>query len=852
QRTVAIKLLPSDLTTPSARQRFQREAQTASSLNHPHIVTVHDVGAHEDREYIVMELVDGGTLCDWLEKERPSWRQIVELLVGVGDALAKAHAAGILHRDVKPGNILVATSGYAKLSDFGLAKLMQDGSEAVTAARPARTEPTRPGIVLGTMAYMSPEQAQGRPLDARSDIFSFGVVLYEALTGRPPFSGASGLELLQNIMHAPPAPFEGDVPAALRFVIDKALEKEPADRYQSMDEVVVDLRRALRSTTRHPVTGPAPAAAAPARPRRRAWALPIVVLAAVGLGLAIERYWLDPAVPLEIRQQRLSELAAMEERPAVSPDGRMVAFVAPVNGRRQIWGRLLDQGEPFPITTRDADHDFPRWAGDNLLVYTVTSDGELWRTSVPSAPNTHVYLGPVEGGTDVNVADQTIATFRNDDTEPALILIEQLGTGDQTVIPLATGVYSSPRWSPDGNRLAFAVRLDFISAEIHVMDADDPKQTRKIPVEGRMRGLAWLPDGSGFVFASSAGSTLPYPPKFRLWSVKDDGSGLARLPVADEYASYAEPDVTVDGAVVASRIRMDSDVWRYPIAGSAEQNTRNGERITRQTGQVQVPTVSPTGDEVAYISDSGGHSNVWVAPVDGSAPPRRITDEWDPSTVVAIPRWSTTSNRIVYLKAPRTPVAFGRTEQWLVDADGRNRELLVDSAVGAIWSHDGRWLYYVHTDGLRTPSPVMWKIDVSTRQRVRVREGAIGLQVSPDGSTAYFNPSDYRFGEIWKASPVDSGEAELLWQVPLSRIPLWPHHSDLSPDGTWLATPLLDGDTANLYIISTDDGSTKQVTDFEGATLIARQVSWSPDGRYLYAALVELDADIVLFDGVLP
>src|SRR5579872_5519931 len=203
-RPVAIKFLSGDLADAAARRRFQREAQMASSLNHPHILTVHDAGEFEGRQYLVTEFVDGGTLKDWVKAEKRTWRGMVELLTDVADGLAAAHAAGMTHRDIKPANILVARNGYAKLADFGLAKLTD-----ITPGDATRTlgaEPTRPGMIVGTIAYMSPEQASGGTVDARSDIFSFGVVLYELLAGRRPFVGPTDLVALQTIIHGAAQP----------------------------------------------------------------------------------------------------------------------------------------------------------------------------------------------------------------------------------------------------------------------------------------------------------------------------------------------------------------------------------------------------------------------------------------------------------------------------------------------------------------------------------------------------------------------------------------------------------------------------------------------------------------------
>ena len=225
-RRVAIKFLSDNLADAEARRRFQREAQMASSLNHPHIVSVYDIGEFEGRQYLVTEYVDGGTLKDWVNDKSRTPKEVAELLTGVADGLAAAHQAGILHRDVKPMNILVARNGYAKLADFGLAKLAENGALDLAANSP--DGPTRLGLILGTIAYMSPEQASGQPLDSRSDIFSFGVVLYEMLSGKRPFGGQTDLEVLKTIIHGELPPLSEEVPEAYRNVVEKALEKSPA------------------------------------------------------------------------------------------------------------------------------------------------------------------------------------------------------------------------------------------------------------------------------------------------------------------------------------------------------------------------------------------------------------------------------------------------------------------------------------------------------------------------------------------------------------------------------------------------------------------------------------------------
>jgi serine/threonine protein kinase len=282
-RPVAIKFLSDELADASARRRFQREAQMASSLNHPHIVTVYDVGEFGGRQYLVTEFVDGGTLKDWAGSQKRTWREVVELLTGVADGLATAHGAGILHRDIKPQNVLISKSGYAKLADFGLAKLESNstpnGSAPDGDTRTLTEGMTRPGMVVGTIAYMSPEQASGQRLDARSDVFSFGVLLYEMVAGRRPFEGRSGLEVLRSILDAPAPPLGNEIPGPVRAVIEKALEKDPAERYQTMQEMVVDLRRLLRQAVE--------AEHAANQMWKRAAAVAVLAVAA----LAVWKYW---------------------------------------------------------------------------------------------------------------------------------------------------------------------------------------------------------------------------------------------------------------------------------------------------------------------------------------------------------------------------------------------------------------------------------------------------------------------------------------------------------------------------------------------------------------------------------
>jgi serine/threonine-protein kinase len=328
-RAVAIKALNELVAAQSAKLRFEREARTASSLNHPHLLTVHDVVEHDQHRYLVTEFVDAGTLRDWARQATRSWREVVDLLVGVADGLSAAHAAGIVHRDIKPENILVGSNGYAKLADFGLAKVVEPLHPIAGSQMSTRLH-TDPGMILGTMCYMSPEQALGKPVDSRTDIFSFGVVLSELLAGRRPFAAASNVEEIHRVLNDAPHPLPDSVPLPLRLVVEKMLEKAPADRYQSMAEVVIDLRRLTRRSERASEATPGPTTASAARlpvPRWTIVAASVFAIAMAGLAWNVQSAGPGPAPIRSIAVLPLQNLSKDSEQEFFS-DGTTEALIS--------------------------------------------------------------------------------------------------------------------------------------------------------------------------------------------------------------------------------------------------------------------------------------------------------------------------------------------------------------------------------------------------------------------------------------------------------------------------------------------------------------------------------------------
>ncbi|MCA1559664.1 MAG: protein kinase [Acidobacteria bacterium] len=434
-RPVAIKFLSDELANPTARRRFQREAQTASALNHPHIVTVHDAGEHEGRQYLVTELVDGGTLREWTQAATRGWRTTIELLTGVADGLATAHAAGILHRDIKPENILITKSGYAKLADFGLAKLDERVSDEAATVTELRTHP---GVIAGTIAYMSPEQASGRSLDARSDVFSFGVVLHEVLSGQRPFTGPSDADVLHAIMHRSPPPLPEDLPPSLRALIEKALEKDPADRYQTMRDLLVDLRRIAR----HSVESTGELAPLAPRRRSRSWLAAVAFLAAL-LGAAgvwiVSRLATSASLSPQLYRQ-LTNFADSATSPALSPDGRMLTFIhgpSTFAGPGQIYVKLLPDGEPVQLTRDNLDKMSPKFSPDGARIGYMAVDNTAGGSSMDT------WVVPVLGGQPrLLLTNAEGLTWMEDPSKasgsPLVLFSEMTGRGAQMSIVSST------------------------------------------------------------------------------------------------------------------------------------------------------------------------------------------------------------------------------------------------------------------------------------------------------------------------------------------------------------------------------------------------------------------------------
>ena len=620
--------------------------------------------------------------------------------------------------------------------------------------------------MLGTAPYMSPEHARGQAVDKRTDIWAFGCVLYELLTGRRAFQGPTSSDTIAAILERPPdwGALPSTTPAAVRRLLAHCLEKDVRRRLRDIGDARLELDE------------------------------PLVNVAAVA-GSA------GRAGSGDVVFNRLTDFSGMKESPAMSPDGKMVAFVAFVGGKRQIWLRMLAGGVPLQLTRDDVDHEYPRWAPDSsaLIYYTPAAkhgeQGTIWEIGALGGWPRKV-ASAIAGG-DISHDGRRITIFQAVDDEPALVTVARDGSGVEVVARVPSGDgYRSPRWSPDDRSIAFE-RSSISGTQVFVDVVSLAAGSRRTVCHGPvLKGFCWLADGSGLVYSSSLGSTIFYRGSLNLRMISVDGSHDRQLTFGDQ--SYAEPDTHHAGRLIASRIACASDIWKIPVQGSPAENAQAAVRITTQTGQVRTPSPSADDSEIVYLSDNGGHGNLWVAKTDGSAV-RQITFERDPSVGIGLPKWSPAGDLIAFLT-----VQGGRIGLSVVHPDGSGLRPIVSDARAPNWSGDGRWLYYesVASGRLEKIRP-----DGGAPIAVRPEVGLTTPTPAADGTALYYSvtPRWNIFGlehsdKLIRCARPEDGSAETIGSLPGDRIAGSPRFIDLvlSPDGQWLAVPLADGATTNV------------------------------------------------------
>ena len=694
ERDVAIKILLDEAAYDTDLQRrFALEARAASALNHPNLLTIHDVGRDGGVSYIVSELIEGDSLRNILARGPMPLRKVLDIAVQVAAGLAAAHQAGIVHRDLKPANLMVTKDGHAKILDFGLAKRVR----AQSASAP-NNPVTGTGFLVGTAAYMSPEQAQGAELDHRSDQFSFGLVLYEMVTGKPAFSRPTAVSTMMAIMEeqAPPiAESHPAIAAPVRWCIDRCMAKDPLDRYASTCDLHRELMimRSRLDEVSSPKTPALPAP--PVRRRRPLWSL-LVGLVGLAAGSLATEFLVLPDALVDMRSYRVEPLissGANETSPVWSRDGGSVVYTAEAHGIRQVFVRDLKSPMSAEVTNSTNDCEMPFWSPDGTKIYyfNAGAKGKALRV-IGATGGSPATVQENASAASLSPDGKTLAFLRDDSTgkEPlSLWFSSPDGSGPRryTGAPFANSrfQFGYVAFTPDGKALgAWLARWDGRS-ELWILPYPEGTPQEPLTLVQGTYPFSWMPDGRHIVF----GGLVPGATGADL-QVIDTRSGLMR-PVSMLTRDATEASVSPDGATIAfSALESDFDVITVPLDGSSEHALMVTPRNELD------PTWSPSGDQLVFTTDRTGTSQIWLkSPNEGWERPLVTEKDFDQTWIASFgePSFSPDSRRIAYSVAGESGHAIYISSV----AGGKPLRLTTDSndQQSPSWNDDSSWIAYL-------------------------------------------------------------------------------------------------------------------------------------------------------------
>ncbi len=729
-RDVALKFPWADLEeSDHGIRRFRREAKSSSRLSHPNIVPVIEILEHKGSPCIVLQLVEGEDLRNYLKRigSIESGR-ILRLSEDIGKGLAHAHSQRILHRDVNPKNIMITPEGRALLTDFGLARLLP-GPEVLSADTTVSTSLTAKGAAIGTPRYMSPEQALGRTLDERSDIFSLGTVMYEMCTGSPAFSGGEMGELYDRIIHGAPKPiskFTSAVPAELERVIRKCMAKRPDERYQNVEDLLVDLRSLRRELDHETYPGSHGIGDRRGVDRRKGqrsiWIPALLALPLIAGGIWYAFFRDSDALP-KGRPIQITSNAAWEGMPSLSPDGNQIAYVSNASGNLDIYLIGVEGGESLQLTDDAGEDRNPFWFPDGSSVGFASNrsgDWGVWKVGRfgggPIMVVSHATYGAISPEGD-RMAVET-------KTEPigsvGIGLVDMIRPAEPRLLTIAedgSWKHETPSWSPDGERICYA---DLNS--LRLVSSDGGRGRRLIADGGPDFHPAWSPSGRHIYFSSSRAGTPA------IWRLHISSGKLERVTMGTGPESW--PDISADGKKLAYG------------TGAADRDVvlldRERGLLTRIPGVSQVMAIGPRADRILFARPwSRGRVDLWELLLEGglpAGPPRKLTDHPGVSTH---PCLSPDGKWIAYYR-----VLEGQRKVWVIPARG-GEPVLLDNDGGfsmlPVWSPDGSRLAYLSKRGgvwrVRTLAMAEGRATSEPRAITPAGMVASGVAWSPDGKS---------------------------------------------------------------------------------------------------------------------
>ncbi|MCM3871636.1 MAG: protein kinase [Pyrinomonadaceae bacterium] len=892
ERTVALKILPADMAASEQRMgRFIQEAKTASALNHPNIITIHEIGQAESVLFIATEFIEGETLREQLAKTSPTILEALDISIQIASALVAAHEAGIVHRDIKPENIMLRRDGILKVLDFGLAKLTGVWRPEVDSEAATMVE-TIPGTILGTVVYMSPEQARGKEVDERTDIWSSGVLLYEMVAGVLPFEQETPSDVVAAILRSDPPPlntFLPAVPPELERIIAKSLMKNRDERYQGVKDMLVDLRRLKKQLEfemqLESFSSSAGGATHPSRAsgshvirtddgtgqrtstmqaaystssaeyivtnikRYKTYAfIGLVLLSITLIAGAYGLYRLFSPIKSTVASPLMNvtrfTATGKAVHAAISPDGRYVAYVANEAGQQSVWlGQVASSSQVQIIAPAAVQYRGLSFTRDGEFLYFVAfdqnnSNGALYQLPVLGGGARKI-LSDIQSPITLAPDGKQLAFVRNSSPKENALVVANIDDGQQRELAKRSSpdFFSTmaPAWSPDGSLIACVYQNTsggYYETVVGIQAADGTE----VPINAhrwwQVGQIAWLQDGKGLiVLATEEAGSLP-----QLWHLPYGGGAAKRI--TNDLNGYVDVGLTADSKTLVS-VRSDRlvNIWLATSAEliSARQITSGTERDDGTRGLSWTPD-----GKIVYRSVAGGKPNVWIMAGDGSGQRQlsvNTSQNFDP---VVSP-----DGRYIVWASQRT----GNTNLWRMELDGGDSRQLTNGVGEYLpdYSPDGKWILYTAYD----PSSSFWSVwkisaEGGTPVRMTDEESAFP-SISPDGKWFACNYQD-EAGADYKLAvvPFAGGQPMKMFDIPGSfgRTIHW------TADGRDLTYVDTRAGVSNIWIQRIDGGAPRQLTDFKDQRIFG--FAWSRDGKQLALSRGVINSDVVLIRDFKP